>query len=89
MFKIKKTFRVSNREPLNTQEELDKMREAMFRLIFALAMSSGVSPKKLAESYDTEKMDSFAKDFSGELLKAAVKVQERLQKELNTRTQKK
>ena len=89
MFKIKKTFRVFNERPFNLQEELDKVRKTMFRLIFALAMSLGVSPKKLAKFYDAKKMDSFAKDFHEELLKAEIKEHEKLQKALNTKTRKK
>lgn len=73
----------------NLREELDKVRLTMFRLIFALAMSLKVSPKKLAKFYDEKKMDKFAKDFQEELLKTDIMEQEKLQKALNTKTRKK
>ena len=89
MFKIKKTFRVLNEKPYNLQEELDKVRKTMFRLIFALAMSLKISPKTLSKFYDEKKMDEYASKFHEALLREEVAEQGRLEKALNKRTQKK
>lgn len=62
-----------NQKPINIQEELDKVRKTMFRLLFALAMSLKVTPKKLAKFYDESKMDEYAKKFTEELLLADAK----------------
>ena len=73
MFKIKRTFRGLNEKPFNLQEELDKIRKTMFRLLFALAMALKITPKKLAKFYDEKKMDEYAQKFHDELLIADAK----------------
>lgn len=71
----------------------ERIRKMFFKLIFALAMSVKVSPKKLAGMFDDKKTDDYAKKFHDELLLAdqreQSKTEKAVKKVLKTKTQKK
>lgn len=60
---------------------LSATRKAMFRLVFALALASKITPTKLANAFDDEKTDDFAEKFSQKLIDKGRKQAEKKQKE--------
>jgi len=67
---IKHTHRILTGKKANetiSDRILSKTRKHLFSLIFALAITNKVTPKKLANAFKGDKIRDFAKKFSTEL----------------------
>lgn len=60
---------------------LSATRKTIFRLIFALATACKVTPTKLANAYDTDKVDEYAEKFSQKLIDKGKKMAKKQKKE--------
>lgn len=88
MFKFKKTTKFfDGKSPF--EDEVQKVKKTMFRLIFALAMSLRVTPKKLAKFFDADKVDEYARKFHDELLIVDQKEKEKIVKSLGSKVKNK
>ena len=62
--------------------KLDKLREEVLRLIFSLASTLQVSPKRLATAFSKDNADRYAEKFGEELLKIDAKIADQTEKKL-------
>ena len=68
---------------------LSATRKTIFRLVFALAMASKITPTKLANAFDNDKTDDYAEKFSQKLLDKGKKQAEKMKKKLQQKKSKK
>lgn len=70
----------------STTQIYDKMlqttRKSLLNLIFTLAMASKVTPTKLANIFDKEKIDEYAERFHAQLVRGEEKQREKTKKKL-------
>lgn len=65
---------------------LNRVRGSLMRLVFALAISSKVTPTKLANAFSVEKTDKFAHKFDESLVRIADRKLAKLDKALGNKT---
>lgn len=62
----------------STDNPVGQLRKAFYKLVFALAIASKVTPKRLANAFNSEKVQDFASKFRDELVKLEQKEREKV-----------